>query len=101
QAYWTAIDVPLRFHKTCPVEKSLVQVARRDKDVYVQVIGRGSFQNASHVKNFCEETLKGGAENFLVDLKDCTYLDSTFLGTLAGIGLKLRSAGHGSLQVVN
>ncbi len=78
-----------------------MQVARQDKDVYVQVIGRGSFQNASHVKNFCEETMKAGAENFVVDLKECSYLDSTFLGTLAGIGLKLRSAGHGSLQVVN
>ena len=74
-----------------------MQVARHGKDVYVQITGRGSFQNASHVKNFCEEMIKSGSENFLIDLKECTYLDSTFLGTLAGIGLKLRSAGHGTL----
>ena len=83
------------------VEKSIVQVARQDKTVYVQVIGRGSFQNASHVKNFCEETIRGGGEDFIVDLRECSYLDSTFLGTLAGVGLKLRSSGKGSLQVVN
>ncbi len=78
-----------------------MQVARQDKSVYVQVVGRGSFQNASHVKSFCEEMIRSGAGEILVDLKDCTYLDSTFLGTLAGVGLKLRSTAQGSLQIVN
>ncbi|MDE1169633.1 MAG: STAS domain-containing protein [Verrucomicrobium sp.] len=83
------------------MEKSTVQVARRDKLVYVQVRGRGSFQNAAHLKGFCDEMLKTGAEDFLIDLKECSYLDSTFLGILAGIGLKLRTAGHGLVEVIH
>ena len=78
-----------------------MQVARQDQTVYVQVVGRGSFQNASHVKSFCEETVKGGVSHLIVDLKECTYLDSTFLGTMAGVGLKLRTVPGGTLEVIN
>jgi len=80
-----------------------VQVARNGNLIYIQVVGRGSFQNASHVKHFAEEVLKGGATGIQVDLKDCTYLDSTFLGTLAGIGIKLRTATSdaSTLQILN
>ena len=31
----------------------------------------------------------------------CTYLDSTFLGILLGLGLKLREAGNGLLNILN
>ncbi len=85
------------------MEKSTVQVAREGELVYIQVIGRGSFQNASHVKHFAEEVLKNGANKIVIDLKDCTYLDSTFLGTLAGVGIKLRAATQeaATLQIHN
>ncbi|WP_343124806.1 STAS domain-containing protein [Verrucomicrobium sp. GAS474] len=80
-----------------------MQVARNGDLVYIQVIGRGSFQNASHVKHFSEEVLKNGAKEIVIDLKECTYLDSTFLGTLAGIGIKLRAATAeaSTLQLLN
>ena len=78
-----------------------MQVARQAETVYVQVVGRGSFQNASHVKSFCEETVKSGVSHLIIDLKECTYLDSTFLGTLAGVGLKLRTVAGGTLEVIN
>ena len=85
------------------MEKSTVQVARNGDLVYIQVIGRGSFQNASHVKHFAEEVLKNGAREIVIDLKECTYLDSTFLGTLAGIGIKLRTATQeaATLRILN
>jgi hypothetical protein len=37
----------------------------------------------------------------VVDLDACTYLDSTFLGILLGLGLKLREAGNGLLHILN
>jgi hypothetical protein len=37
----------------------------------------------------------------VVDLEACTYLDSTFLGILLGLGLKLREAGNGLLHILN
>ena len=38
---------------------------------------------------------------FIVDLKDCPAMDSTFMGTLAGIASRIREAGGGDLWVVN
>ncbi len=37
----------------------------------------------------------------MIDLDACTYLDSTFLGILLGLGLKLRAAGNGLLHILN
>lgn len=60
--------------------------------------GRGSFQNSTGLKEFAEEITRRGLHDFVVDLKDCELMDSTFLGTLTGIALKLGPTG--SLKVI-
>ncbi len=42
-----------------------------------------------------------GHRSFVVDLADCPVMDSTFMGTLAGIALRLRESDSGHLQVRN
>ncbi len=42
-----------------------------------------------------------GFREFVVDLKSCPLMDSTFMGTLAGVALRLRELGQGHLRVVN
>jgi hypothetical protein len=42
-----------------------------------------------------------GFREFVVDLKSCPVMDSTFMGTLAGVALRLRELGQGHLRVVN
>ena len=42
-----------------------------------------------------------GFREFAVDLKTCPVMDSTFMGTLAGIALRLRELGQGHLRVTN
>jgi anti-anti-sigma factor len=85
------------------VENSKILVARKDDLAFIQVCGRGSFQNAGTVKSFYQELLQQGVSRFVVDLNECTYLDSTFLGTLTGLGMRLKekSAGKGKLHIVN
>jgi anti-sigma B factor antagonist len=83
------------------VELSKILVARSVDHGYVKVVGRGSFQNSGCVKAFYLQLLKDGIHSFVVDLGACTYLDSTFLGILLGLGLKLREAGDGLLHILN
>jgi anti-anti-sigma factor len=83
------------------VEESQILVSRHENLAFLQIIGRGSFQNAHLVKSFYTELLKAGVFRFVIDLNRCSYLDSTFLGTLAGLGSRLRSAGGGKLHIVN
>ena len=42
-----------------------------------------------------------GYREFVVDLENCAMMDSTFMGTMAGVALKLRELGHGHLHVVH
>lgn len=64
----------------------------------LKVIGAGSFEHSFSLRQHCDYLIQCGTNQFLVDLTECTYLDSTFLGTLARPALKLRKTG-GTLRV--
>ncbi len=80
---------------------SKILVARTGDLGFVKVVGRGSFQNSGCLKAFYLQLLKEGVTRFVIDLGSCTYLDSTFLGILLGLGLKLRESGNGLLNILN
>src|SRR5258708_28189320 len=80
---------------------SKILVARNADLGFIKVVGRGSFQNSSCLKAFYQQLLKERVHRFVVDLEACTYLDSTFLGILLGLGLKLREGGNGLLHILN
>ena len=80
---------------------SSVLVGSQGKTVWVKVAGRGSFQNSPGVKEFVLKMIQRGHREFVVDLKACELMDSTFMGTLAGVALRLREIGQGHLRTVN
>ena len=45
--------------------------------------------------------LARGHRHFVIDLNACPVMDSTFMGTLAGLALKIRAEGGGEIRVVN
>lgn len=59
----------------------------------LKVIGAGSFEHSFSLRQYCDDFIQSGSERLLVDLTECTYLDSTFLGILAGPAMKLREKG--------
>jgi anti-anti-sigma regulatory factor len=69
--------------------------------VWIRVEGKGTFQNSPGLKEFSREMMDGGRRSFVVDLANCPAMDSTFMGTLAGLALRLRDCGDGRLWVVN
>ena len=82
-----------------PGSKILVSYAGRL--VWVRVEGNGSSTNSTALRKFAKEMIHRGAREFVVDLANCQGMDSTFMGTLAGISFWLRELGEGSLSVVN
>ncbi len=76
-------------------------------DVYVKVVGRGTFQNSQPLRRFALDCIQRGYQRFVIDIGACSHMDSTFLGILAGIGLRLRrssrAAGNqdATVRVVN
>jgi anti-sigma B factor antagonist len=47
-----------------------------------QVSGRGTMRETPAFRRFVETALDSGSTAIRIELSDCTYLDSTFLGTL-------------------
>ncbi len=80
---------------------SSILVGCSNKVVWVRVEGKGSFLNSSGLKEFAREMVNRGHREFVVDLRNCPVMDSTFMGTLAGIALRLREIGQGNLHVTN
>ena len=78
-----------------------ILVSCADRIVWIRVEGSGSFTVSTALKDFAKEMIHRGAREFVVDLGKCPVMDSTFMGTLAGISLRLRELGEGCLSVVN
>ena len=78
-----------------------ILVGCNQKVVCIRVQGKGSFQNSAGVKSFAMAMINRGHREFVVDLNACPVMDSTFMGTLTGVALRLRELGHGGLHVVN
>ena len=53
------------------------------------------------MKEFAKEMIDRGRREFVIDLQSCPVMDSTFMGTMAGIALRLREIGEGHLHVVH
>lgn len=58
--------------------------------VLVRIEGRASFTNSGGLKDFFAEMFRQGKTRFVVDFQQCTSMDSTFLGVLAGAAIELR-----------
>lgn len=64
-----------------------------DKLACIRILGRANFTSSLDFKTLVQELLRKDYKCFVLDLTDCVLMDSTFLGVLAGFGLKM-NAGH-------
>lgn len=81
--------------------ESSILVGVNGPTVWVKVEGKGSFLNSGSLKEFAREMLHRGYREFVVDLADCAMMDSTFMGTMASVALRLKELGCGHLHVVH
>jgi anti-sigma B factor antagonist len=93
---------PRKIYFECFVNAAAsILVGVTSRSVHIKVEGKGSFQISPALKEFSKRMLDRGFRSFIVDLNSCSVMDSTFMGTLAGIALRLREFGNGCLVVRN
>ena len=63
-------------------------VATLDNSIWIKIAGRATFTSSLDLKNLVAELWQRGYRRFVLDICECIIMDSTFLGVLAGIGLK-------------
>ena len=66
-----------------------LQVAVTEQAALVKISGRASFNCSVDFKTLVYELRDRGYRQFVLDVTECPIMDSTFLGVLAGFGLKL------------
>ena len=58
----------------------------------VKISGRANFSFSPDFKALLTGLAQKGYRHFIIDLSECVLMDSTFLGVLAGFGLKMNQA---------
>lgn len=76
-------------------------VAVRKCCALVKVNGRGSFKAGPSLKRFGASAIAKGCTQIILDMEDCLGMDSTFMGVLAGLALRIQREEHGQLVAMN
>jgi anti-anti-sigma factor len=71
-----------------------LMVAVFDHVVCVKINGRADFTLSLDLRRVIHELSQRGYRRFVVELRDCAMMDSTFLGTLSGVGLEFYETGQ-------
>ena len=69
-----------------------------DDCLWIRCTSRGSFVNSPALKSLADKYLDKGNNTIVVDLEVCPGVDSTFMGTLAGLARRCIGSG-GSVQI--
>ncbi len=66
-----------------------IEVAIESRNAFVRVIGKGSYKMGPALKDFGFLALKQGCQRFVIDMADCIGMDSTFMGVVAGLTVRI------------
>ena len=72
----------------------------------IKIVGRANFTLSIDFKTLMNELIQKRFTCFVLDLSECKLMDSTFLGVLAGFGLKMKLRQNGepdgqSIELLN
>lgn len=86
----------------CPASPEPILFARLPGGiVVVRVCGKGTHQQSSSLLHVFEQTKDAASTRYVFDMDQCSTMDSTFMGTLASIGLFQRRERGSSVVVTN
>ena len=71
--------------------KYLVRVCA--ETAFLAVVGKAGYLNCRNAERFFVSSIDGGCSKIVVQLRECTGMDSTFLGMVAGAAIRLRKFG--------
>lgn len=78
-----------------------ISVGTFDGFCWIRCEGKGSFLVSPQVKEYAERCIAAGCRRVVVDLAECSGMDSTFMGTLAGLAARLSTQPEGRLQIAD
>src|SRR5262245_35995626 len=75
-------------------QRATMTVASSTSGVVVRVEGAGTMSESPLVHGFAEQALRDGERHVVIDLAECAYVDSTFLGGLVSLFRRYGAGGR-------
>lgn len=73
-----------------------------DHTAVIRVEGRGSFKISPPMKQFIHQIISNhSADNILIEMSNCSGMDSTFMGVVAGIACYVKKQPSVSFELIN
>jgi anti-anti-sigma factor len=85
---------------TMTAAQGTVRYHHKDNTVTFRVEGRGTMTQSLPMRRCAERLIAGGTTRVHIDLRDCSYMDSTFLGTILSLKKTLDRSPMKSLALV-
>ena len=79
--------------------ENAILIYRESEFSWIRCEGKGSFVSSPALKKWVDAEIDSGVLCVVVDLEACTGMDSTFMGTLAGLAMRLLKCSGGKLQI--
>ena len=81
-----------------PIVGSFLVNVHKDP-IIIKVCGRASYTNCAPLSSFFKDFIAGGKHRFVIDFSDCVFMDSTFLGIIAGTALSLQKKTNSQISL--
>lgn len=81
----------------------MITFTYKDNILYITASGHVRANDCGPIKNFSTKQLtdSDAIKEVYLEMKDCSYMDSTFIGIVAGINKQLRKKWKKSVQIQN
>lgn len=84
------------------VNNNNLTAAYVDRTALLRVQGRGSFKVSPPMKQFIHQVIHTvSADRILIEMSNCSGMDSTFMGVVAGIACYIKSKPEFSFKLIN
>jgi anti-anti-sigma factor len=80
--------------------QGIVRFHQKERTLTFRVEGRATMNHSTPMRRCAERAIEAGANCICVDLRNCSYMDSTFLGTLLTLRKMLASRCKGELLLI-
>jgi anti-sigma B factor antagonist len=80
--------------------QGIVRFHQQERTLTFRVEGRATMNQSTPMRRCAERAIDAGATRICVDLRNCSYMDSTFLGTLLTLRKLIDNRCHGEMILI-
>ncbi len=72
-----------------------------ENKVFIKFVGNCTMKNSKTLEDLVKKILEGEKKDIILDLEECNYMDSTMLGLIAKITIKIKQMWQKNIYALN